>query len=187
MKRKPSPPCESPPKTPAKTPHPPTPSSFPFPQRRGKRGRGAAVRGHFHSSGCPSTDGHERLCDNLSLRVIPRSLPLIRGRRGISHCSNNACAEGTLECGSVSYRLCARGWTAAASLPHSTALRAFSPFLGAHQSGLAHPSETLRSPGVAAPLIAGLRRAPAGDHLRSHQIPSNQVAGAASHPTLTRR
>jgi hypothetical protein len=41
-------------------------------------------------------------------------------------CSENACAEGTLECGSGSYRLCARDCKAAASLPHSTALRAFS-------------------------------------------------------------
>ena len=75
------------------------------------------------------------LCDNFSLRVIPRSPPFFSGgRRGISHCSENACAEGTLECGSASYRLCGRDWTAARrGGPRSTALRAFSSFLGARQ------------------------------------------------------
>ena len=51
----------------------------------------------------------------------------------MSQCPEIACAEGTLECGSGSYRLCARDSTAAASLPHSMALRAFSLSLGARQ------------------------------------------------------
>jgi len=44
-------------------------------------------------------------CENTGLSVIPRS----RRRRGISHCFENRCAEGTLECGirqpTDSYRL----------------------------------------------------------------------------------
>jgi len=45
------------PKMPPKTPHPLTPSPLPSPHGRGKRGRGVEVRGHFHASGCPSTEG----------------------------------------------------------------------------------------------------------------------------------
>ncbi|HYA63005.1 MAG TPA: hypothetical protein VED66_07360, partial [Candidatus Sulfotelmatobacter sp.] len=59
-------------------------------------------------------------------------------------CSENACAEGTLECGSGSYRLCARDSTAAAWLPHSKALRASygGPPAGAERSFAAYESRS---------------------------------------------
>jgi len=53
---------------------------------------------------------------------------------GIKSCVRGRnCAEGTLECGSGSYRLCAVNSKAAALLPHSMAPRAFRWFLGARQ------------------------------------------------------
>jgi len=52
-----------------------------------------------------------------------------REKGGSAACPENICAEGTLECGSSSYRLVFRDLKAAASRPQPKALRAFS-FLG---------------------------------------------------------
>jgi len=52
---------------PAKITHSLTPSPLPSSPGRGKKERGVGVRGHFHAWGCPSTDGHERLCKKSAL------------------------------------------------------------------------------------------------------------------------
>jgi hypothetical protein len=46
------------------------------------------VRGDVHASGCPSTDGHEGLCEN-SFWLSFRGVPIWSGRRRISQCVEN--------------------------------------------------------------------------------------------------